>query len=98
MGPMAAPAPASPAHTPMARPRSWGGKTVTRIDRVAGMTSAAPTPMIPRVMTTWLAESDTAASTEAAPKTTRPMVRAPLRPKRSPKAPPVSRSPAKTSA
>ncbi len=72
MGPMAAPAPANPAHTAMARPRSWGGKTVTRIDRVAGITSAAPTPMIPRVTMTWLAESEMAASSEAAPKMTRP--------------------------
>ena len=60
-GPMAAPAPASPAQTAMARARSCGGKTLVRIDRVAGITSAAPTPMIPRVTISWPAESAMAA-------------------------------------
>ena len=45
-GPMAAPAPAKPAHVAMARVRSSGGNTAVMIDRVAGMTNAEPMPMI----------------------------------------------------
>ena len=45
-GPMATPAPATPAQMPMARPRSAGsGKMLVRIDSVAGMMSAPPMPM-----------------------------------------------------
>ena len=47
-GPMAAPAPARPAHRAMALARSWGGKTLVRIDSVAGMIRAAPIPMTAR--------------------------------------------------
>ena len=42
-GPTAAPPPEIPAHTAMALPRSCGGKTLVRIESVAGMTNAAPT-------------------------------------------------------
>ena len=57
-GPMATPTPATPAHTPMARPRSVGsGKTLVRIDSVAGMISAPPMPMNARVTISWSAES-----------------------------------------
>ena len=47
-GPTAAPPPEMPAHTAMALPRSCGGKTLVRIESVAGMTNAAPTPMTAR--------------------------------------------------
>ena len=40
------PMPAVPAHTAIARWRSTGsGNTLVRMDRVAGKTSAAPTPV-----------------------------------------------------
>ena len=45
IGPMAPPAPAKPAHTPIARFRSSGGKIVVMIESVAGITSAAPMPI-----------------------------------------------------
>ena len=48
MGPMAPPAPAKPAQVAMARGRSWGGNTVVTMERVAGMTKAAPMPWMPR--------------------------------------------------
>src|SRR5207253_3249316 len=44
IGPIAPPAPANPAHTAIARPRSSGGKIVVMIESVAGITSAAPIP------------------------------------------------------
>ncbi|HEY2869463.1 MAG TPA: hypothetical protein VGJ11_08130, partial [Gaiellales bacterium] len=43
-----APAPATPTQMPTARPRSSSGKTFVMIERVIGMTSAAPTPMTAR--------------------------------------------------
>ena len=43
--PSAAPTPAKPAQMAMARLRSLGGNTWARTDNVAGMTSAAPTPI-----------------------------------------------------
>ena len=46
---MAMPRPETPAQMPMARPRSSAGKTLVRIDRVAGMINAPPMPMIARV-------------------------------------------------
>ena len=47
-GPTAAPPPEIPAQMAIALPRSCGGKTLVRIDSVAGMTNAAPRPMTAR--------------------------------------------------
>ncbi len=81
----------------MARRRSAGsGKTSTTIDRVAGMIRAAPTPSAPRASISCRGLSDIAAAKEATPKTTRPAVSTRLRPKRSPRLPEVSNSPANT--
>ena len=95
---MAAPAPEMPAHTAIALARSRVGKTLVRIESVDGMTNAAPTPMIARAAITWPEVSASAPNSEPSPNTTRPSWRAPLRPKRSPRAPAVKRRPAKTSA
>ena len=46
--PMATPTPAKPAQIAIARGRSLGGNTWARIDSVAGITNAAPTPMTAR--------------------------------------------------
>ena len=63
---------------------------------LAGITKAPPSPMIARQTISWLAVLLMPARNEPVPKMLRPMTRAPLRPKRSPRAPQASRSPAKT--
>src|SRR6476661_8234287 len=47
-GPIAPAAPVTDAQMAIAFVRSCGGKTLTRIDRVEGMISAAPTPIAAR--------------------------------------------------
>src|ERR1043165_9483276 len=42
IGPIATPSPTAPAQTPMARPRSRGSNTLAMVDKVDGMTDAAP--------------------------------------------------------
>jgi hypothetical protein len=96
--PKIAPAPAMPAQMPTARPRSSGGKTLVMIDSVVGITSAAPTPMTARSPISVDGSLTSIAAMDAPPKTTRPVRRTSLRPKRSPRAPAGSSSPAKTSA
>ncbi len=96
--PSAPPAPAKPAQMAMARLRSWAGKTVVRMDRVAGMTSPAPMPMMQRQSTIWPAEPDDAPARAPTRMIPRPMSRAPLRPKRSPRAPAGRRMAASTRA
>ena len=90
------PRPDTPAHTPMARPRSSSGNTLVRIDRVDGMMNAPPTPISARVAISWAGLVAAADSADPAANTTIPICSAPLRPKRSPKLPAVSRSPANT--
>ena len=67
-------------------------------DSVAGMTSAAPAPCtaLPAMITS--AEPAKPLTSAPAPNTAKPANNAPLRPNRSPSAPAVSNSPAKTSA
>ena len=96
-GPTAAPPPEMPAQMAIALPRSCGGKTLVRIDSVAGMTNAAPRPMTARptmIAVGAVAERRRTASRTGTP--TRPACSAPLRPKRSPMVPAVSSRPAKT--
>ena len=95
-GPMAPPAPAKPAHTAMALPRSWGGKTTVRMDSVAGMISAAPSPITARRAMSCIGSPAWLATTAATANTPSPVSRARLRPKRSPRAPAKSRKPANT--
>ncbi|CAM5587788.1 hypothetical protein SMICM304S_06399 [Streptomyces microflavus] len=68
-GPTAAPTAATAVHTPMARARSRrSGKTWRRIDRVAGMIIAPPTPRRARAAIRTAGVSAVAASREATPK------------------------------
>ena len=85
-GPRAAPLPEMPAQMAIALARSRRGKTLVRIDSVDGMTNAAPTPITALATISIVGSSAKAPSTEPAANTTRPACRAPLRPKRSPRA------------
>src|SRR5207237_3520 len=96
-GPMAPPAPAKPAQMAIARPRSSGGNTAVTVESVAGMTNAAPRPVMPRPTMTSPALPARPLSTAPAAKTPRPLTSASLRPYRSPIAPADSRTPANTS-
>ena len=77
IGPRPTPRADTPAHTPMALPRSTGSvKTLVMIDRVAGMMQAPPTPIRARVAISMRGRAwpwPTAA--EPVPKMARPMVR-----------------------
>ena len=66
------------------------------IDRVAGMTNAAPRPMTARVAISVEASPESAAATEPAPKMASPTISARRRPKRSPRPPATMSSEAKT--
>ena len=97
-GPSAPLAPAVAAQTPMALPRSLGSwKMLVSSDRVAGMISAAPTPIEARVKISSVAPVARPDRIEPTPKMTRPTISALLRPKRSPTLPMVSSRPANTS-
>jgi hypothetical protein len=85
---------AVPAQMPIARPRSSSGKVVMMMDRVAGMISAAPTPIAVRVPMSIPGELANAEASDPATKTSRPEVRASLRPNRSPRVPMDSNRPA----
>ncbi len=86
-----------PAQMAIARARSFGSvKMLVMIDKVAGMTKAAPRPMTERAPMSWPEDPEIAARPDATAKMTRPSCSAPRRPKRSPRAPAVRRSPAKT--
>ena len=85
-------------------PHADGPAPLTRVgedvgeDRsVAGMMSAPPMPMNARVKISTFAELGERGRAEPTPKITRPIVSAPLRPKRSPRLPAVSSRPANTS-
>ena len=80
----------------MALPRSWAGNRLVMIDSVAGMINAPPMPMKARVAINWPDEAAMAEATEPSPNSRKPACRAPRRPKRSPRLPAVSRSPANT--
>ncbi len=95
IGPSAAPEPEMPAHRAIALARSRVGKTFVRIDSVDGMTNAAPMPMIARAPMSIPGVSDRAPRVEPRANTRRPACRAPLRPKRSPRAAAVNSRPAK---
>lgn len=82
----------------MALARSVGLVNVlVSTDRVAGMMIAPPTPISERVAISIDAEPAKADATDPAPKMVRPRARNFLRPKRSPRLPAVSSSPANTS-
>ena len=96
-GPIASASAETPAHVPIALPRSCGGKAFVMIDRVAGIMNAAPTPWRARPATShaWLCEKPMNAL-EAANNTT-PKRKTLRRPKMSPSRPPVTSSTPKAS-
>ena len=98
IGPSDPPAPAKPAQMAIALMRSCGGKIDVMIDRVAGMMNAAPMPMRPRLAITCVGLVARPPSSALNANTRRPPTRARRRPKRSPRAPAVSSSPANTTA
>lgn len=83
-------------HAAIALGRSSSSKTVMRIDSVEGMISAPPTPMATRAAMTSPGFVQKVAASDAAPKSSSPMIMIFRRPNRSPRLPEVSRSPAKT--
>ena len=97
-GPIAAPAPANPAHTAMAFARSRRGNADCSRLSVDGMIKAAPMPMMARQAMRAVAWPMKALAADALAKITNPVSRAPLRPKRSPMAPAGSSRAAKTRA
>ncbi|CAB4323707.1 unannotated protein [freshwater metagenome] len=97
MGPNATAAPETADQAPMALARSVGSvNTLVRMASVAGKTSAAPIPIAARAAMSCPEVWAKAPSVLMAAKTTRPICSAPLRPSRSPIAPPVSNRPANT--
>ena len=96
-GPRPIPTAASAAQMPIALPRSAPLNRLAMIDSVAGMISAAPTPISARTAITASADSATSAPRLATPKIVTPACSASLRPSRSPSVPNTSSSPANTS-
>ena len=96
-GPTAIPSPDTAAQMAIAFGRSCAGKRLVRIDSVVGMIAAAPRPISARAAMSEEALSANVANSDPAPKTSRPVTSARRRPKRSPRLPAVSSSPAKTS-
>jgi hypothetical protein len=72
--------PATAAQTPTARVRCCPAKVPVMVDRVAGMTSAAPRPSTARRAVSSSAERAVMATAEPAPKIDRPTISASLRP------------------
>src|ERR1019366_1648066 len=91
VGPTTMPSPDTPAQTPMALPRSPAGKTLVRIDRVAGMMMQPPIPARARAAISMVADPENADANEPRQNTTRPTFNAPFRPNLSPMLPVVSR-------
>src|SRR3954470_2831431 len=96
-GPIASAKADTPAHVPIARPRSCGGKVFEMIERVPGIMNAAPMPWIARAATSrvWLGARPISALDAA--NTITPPTNMRRRPKMSPSRPPVISSTAKLS-
>ena len=95
-GPSPMPIAASAAQMAMALARSAPLNRFAMIDSVAGMISAAPTPIAARTAITWFAVSASGAARLDRPNAMTPACRARLRPKRSASVPKTRSSPAKT--
>ncbi|GAB3475336.1 hypothetical protein GCM10027440_06940 [Nocardiopsis coralliicola] len=95
-GPAAIATAATAAQAANAFGRPEGAKTCTRIASVAGMTSAAPTPIAARPATSQPVAGASAAAAEAAANSASPTSSTRRRPNRSPAAPKATSSPAKT--
>ena len=69
-----------PAHSPMARARSFGGNVTVRMDSVPGISSAAPMPWMARKAISWPGDCDSPHASDAPVKTARPVRNILLRP------------------
>jgi hypothetical protein len=87
----------TPAHVPIALPRSCAGKALVMIDSVAGIMNAAPSPCATRPATSHSSLCDRPMKALDRPKTTTPPRKTRRRPKMSPSRPPVTSSTAKAS-
>jgi hypothetical protein len=96
--PRTAPAPATPIQAPTAFARCCTGNDDVMIDRVVGITMAAPTPISARAPISGPGVVHRAAAAEADPKISSPRTSSGLRPNRSPSAPAGSNRPANTRA
>ena len=96
-GPMASARALTPAHVPIALPRSWGGKALVMIDRVAGIMKAAPIPCAARPATSQASLCESPMKALERPKTMTPKRNIRRRPKMSPSRPPVTSRTAKLS-
>ena len=85
----------TPAHVPIARPRSWGGKALEMIDSVAGIMNAAPTPWTARKAISHASDCEKPMRALESPKTMTPNRNMRRRPKMSPRRPPVTSRTAK---
>ena len=96
-GPIASAMAETPAHVPIALPRSCGGNALEMIERVAGIMNAAPMPWMAREATSQVSLGARPIVAEASAKTTTPNRNIRLRPKMSPSRPPVMSRTAKVS-
>src|SRR3954469_6324347 len=96
-GPIDPATPVVVAQMAIALARSCGGNTLTRIDRVAGMMNAAPSPIAARQAMISVTSLACDARKLATKNVANPNCSAPLRPNRSPSAPDVKSRPANTS-
>src|SRR5262245_2229738 len=92
-GPMAVATPPRPDQAPIAFPRSLGANDASRIARLPGVSSAAPTPCSARAAISTGAVGARPHSREAMANHTTPMTNTRRRPYRSPRDPPSSSSP-----
>ena len=94
-GPIASAIALTPAHVPIALPRSCGGKALEMIDSVAGIMNAAPTPCAARPATSQASLCEKPMNALDRPNATTPNRNILRRPKMSPRRPPVTRRTAK---
>jgi hypothetical protein len=93
-GPIASASAETPAHVPIALPRSCGGNAFVMIERVAGIISAAPRPWTARPPMSHAEDCEKPMKALEAANSTTPMRKTRRRPKMSPSRPPVtSRTP-----
>lgn len=96
-GPIASASPETPAHVPIARPRSCGGNASEMIDSVPGIMNAAPMPWIARPATSTSCDGAKPIDALESAKTITPNRNIVRRPKMSPMRPPVTSSTANVS-
>ncbi len=94
-GPIAVATPPNPDHAPIARLRSSGTNDASRIAKLPGVNSAAPTPCNARAPTSTGALEATAPSSDATTNHTTPIRNIRRRPYRSPRSPATSSRPAR---